>query len=399
MSNLRLVSFFAGAGGFDLGFQKAGYEIVKAYEWDKFAVESYKANIGNHIEMMDVSILKGEDIPESEVWTFGFPFQDVSVAGQKKGMIKGETRTGLFYEIMRLLGEVKEKPPVILAENVKGLKKFLPVVEEEFNLAGYRFTYTMYNSKYFGVPQSRERYFMVGIREDLDIEFTFPQQQTAFIPKLSTILETEVAENFYVDNEKAAKIIEQAQKRVEIVGNHPCITPDRLEKRQNGRRAKEDEEPMYTLTAQDMHGIIEPSINVIGMAEGINGHDLLKRVYDPEGLSPTLNTCGGGNTQPKILVAGSLKPDHATRFGNRDVVYDSDGIAGTVNASDWKQPRPVLHEFRVRKLVPREYARLQGFPEDYVQVVSNSQMYKQMGNAVTVPVAYEIAKAIKGMFL
>jgi DNA (cytosine-5)-methyltransferase 1 len=151
-----------------------------------------------------------------------------------------------------------------------------------------------------------------------------------------------------------------------------------------------------TLTSvqKDNYLVEAPKIEMIGMLD-MKGNETVRRVYDPEGLAPTLTTSEGGHRQPKIMVAGSLKPDHCTRIGQRDVVWDAEGIAGTLNATDYKQPRPILHQYRVRKLTPREYARLQGFPDTYEQVVSNSQFYKQMGNAVSVPVAYAIAKAIK----
>jgi DNA (cytosine-5)-methyltransferase 1 len=382
-------SFFCGAGGFDLGFIQAGFDIVGAWDFDKYAVKSYSDNISDHVKQMDITVMTGEDVPTASGWLFGFPCTDISYAGKQAGMIKGETRSGLFFEVMRLLGEVEQKPDWILAENVKAVGKLIPEIEYEYDKAGYRLVYTMYNSKFHNLPQSRERFFLLGIRKDLDLDFVFPEQQTAFVPKLSSILDEEVDEKFYIDSDKAAKVIEQAKQRVKLEGVHACITPDRVEKRQNGRRAKENEAEMYTLTAQDMHGII-----VLGRAEGINGHDILKRVYSVDGVSPTLNTCGGGNTQPKILEVGSLKPDHCTRSGQRDVVWDAHGIAGTLMSSDYKQPRPILHEYRVRKLTPNEYKKLQGFPSWYKQTVSNSQFYKQMGNAVSVPVSHFIAKAI-----
>jgi DNA (cytosine-5)-methyltransferase 1 len=254
--------------------------------------------------------------------------------------------------------------------------------------------YTILNSKYWGVPQNRERYFVVGVHESIKKEFVFPEQQTDFVPMLSSVLEDEVDEKYYIDNEKAQKVIEQAKKRVEIKGTHAVLTPDRLEKRQNGRRAKAEEEEMFTLTAQDHHGVIEPKIDVVGMLD-IKGQENIRRVYDIEGLAPTLTTSEGGHRQPKIIIAGNLKPDDASRIGTRDNVWDSEGLGGCIMASDYKQPRPVLHNFRVRKLTPREYARLQGFPESYKQVVSDTQFYKQMGNAVTVNVSQAIAEKIK----
>lgn len=427
---MKVNSFFCGAGGFDLGFIQAGFEITGACDFDKYAVESYRHNIGEHVQQADVSKMKGEDIPKAHGWLFGFPCQDISVAGKQAGMIKGETRSGLFYEIMRLLGEVSDKPEWILAENVKAVNKFIPTIEEEYDKAGYKLVYQLYNSKYWGVPQNRERYFLLGLRKDLDKPFVFPVQKTDFIPKLSSILEENVDEKYYIDDLKAAKIIEQAMNKIELKEIHPCITPDRLERRQQGRRAKPNEEEMFTLTAQDLHGVIqaEPKIEMLGLLD-MKGNEVVRRVYDPEGLAHTLTTSEGGHRQPKILTIGNTNPSGRGMNGN---VFDSEGlaptlttnkgegikvtvsynrkdgiereidVAGALTSSDWrglnqnqsKSAVVELPQFRVRKLTPREYARLQGFPDTYEQIVSNSQFYKQMGNAVTVNVSHAIAKAI-----
>jgi site-specific DNA-cytosine methylase len=125
----------------------------------------------------------------------------------------------------------------------------------------------------------------------------------------------------------------------------------------------------------------------------MKGNETVRRVYDPEGLAPTLTTSEGGHRQPKIVTVS---------YNRKDGIEKEIDIAGTLTSSDWRglnqnQSKAAvveLPQFRVRKLTPREYARLQGFPDSYEQVVSNSQFYKQMGNAVTTCVAHAIAKAI-----
>jgi DNA (cytosine-5)-methyltransferase 1 len=444
---VRANDFFCGAGGMGLGFKQAGFRLGGAWDFDKYAVESYGNNVSPKVKQADITQMTADEVPFADVWTFGFPCQDISIAGKQAGMIKGETRSGLFYEVMRLLDEVEYKPSVILAENVKAVNKFIPTIEEEYEKAGYRLVSQLYNSKYWGVPQNRERYFLLGIRKDIEKDFIFPEQQTDFIPKLSSVLDSDVDEKYYIDDLKAAKIIEQAMNRIELKNVHPCITPDRVDKRQNGRRAKDNEEEMYTLTAQDLHGVIQasyspegvgtynpkkpdgtqtyqqdriydvkgvsptvsaelggrmnileqPKIEVIGMLD-MKGHDLIRRVYDPEGLAPTLNTCQGGNLQPKILETCKLTDQGSNFQGFTET-------SGTLLARDYKgfgnqeMDAIIENRYRVRKLTPREYARLQGFPESYKQVVSNSQFYKQMGNAVTVNVSHAIAETIKEFLL
>jgi DNA (cytosine-5)-methyltransferase 1 len=165
--------------------------------------------------------------------------------------------------MMRLLKESREESPdklpsVIVAENVKALKNLLPILENEYAKVGYRAHSQLYNSKYWGVPQNRERYFVVGIRDDLPDTFSFPEEQHEYIPRLYTVLNKEVDEKFYISDDKAQTIINEALKRLDSLGSvHATLTPDRVNKRQNGRRAKGENEEMFTLTAQDIHGIVQ----------------------------------------------------------------------------------------------------------------------------------------------
>lgn len=146
---------------------------------------------------------------------------------------------------------------MLVAENVKALRKLLPVLEAEYGKAGYKCHAQLFNSKYWGVPQNRERYIVVGTLDSLPDTYTYPEEQHDYVPKLSTILEADVDDKFYIADEKAHKIIDQALQRISSMGKvHATITPDRVDKRQNGRRSKEDEDPMFTLTAQGLHGVI-----------------------------------------------------------------------------------------------------------------------------------------------
>lgn len=286
--------FFCGCGGLGLGFLQAGFDVVGAWDFDKYAVQTYKKNVDDKVIQADITEMTIDDVPKADVWTFGFPCQDLSVAGNQKGMLlkckdcqevyevrdeniapsdvrcpkcggsnyEPMSRSGLFFEIMRLLDEAAKResqklPCILLAENVKALRPYLPILEAEYNKRGYRMYYTMYNSKFWNVPQNRERYFVVGVRSDLNGDFEFPTEQHEYVPKLSSILETNVDEKYYIADDKAKVIIEQALKKLDSLGEcHATITPDRVDKRQNGRRAKENEEAMFTLTAQDLHGVI-----------------------------------------------------------------------------------------------------------------------------------------------
>lgn len=339
---MKIVDFFCGCGGFSGGFHEAGFEIVQAFDVDKYAVKSYNANFfPTKAEIRDIREITADELKPADGWLFGFPCQDLSIAGKRKGLFEGE-RSNLFFEVMRLLEEVAEKPKFILAENVKGVKKYLFVIEKEYQKRGYRMTYILYNSKYWGVPQNRERYFILGIRNDLNVSFRFPEQQTEFVPALWTILEPEVDEKYYIDDEKAQKIIKEGFKKINSVGRvHACITPGRIKKRQNEQRMKEENEAMFTLITQDIHGVM----------------------LTKDGCSYAIDANYHKGISPKYVGTG--RRTH------------------------------IIEKCKVRKLTPRECFRLQGFPDSYQLVCSDTQLYKQAGNAVTWTVAKAIAEKIK----
>lgn len=204
---LRVNDFFCGAGGMGLGFKEAGFEIAGAWDFDAEAVATYAENVGDHVGLLDITKMKWSDVPAADVWTYGFPCQDLSKAGNMAGIHEGK-RSRLFFEVMRLLDETAENnpsnmPPVIMAENVEQLRKYIPVLEEEYQKRGYKCYYRLFTSKYWGVPQNRKRYFVVGVRDDIDAEFEFPEESEQIATTLADILEpeTEVDPALYVDYE------------------------------------------------------------------------------------------------------------------------------------------------------------------------------------------------------
>lgn len=323
---LKVNDFFCGAGGVGLGFMGAGYDVIWACDFDKYAVDTYRKNVGDHVIQADIKKLSRADIPHADVWAFGFPCQDLSVAGKQKGFrfvckdcgeewgydseehrdgvkcpkcggenFQAASRSGMFFEMMRLLDETAEEMPeqlprALFIENVKGLKPYIPVLEAELQKRGYTAHVQLYNSKYWGVPQNRERYFIVGLMDSVK-GFSFPEEQHETVPKLSTVLDKNVDEKYYIADEKAQTIIKQALEKLETLGKvHATLTPDRLVKRQNGPRAKDDEEVMFTLTAQDIHGII------VDDTYGYGG----VRVY--EDTAPTIRAARQGQ---KVIVEGN----------------------------------------------------------------------------------------------
>ena len=198
---------FSGIGAFRKAFINLGipHRIVGISEIDKYAIKSYEAVYGKTRNYGDISVV--DKLDYADLWTYGFPCQDISVAGEQKGIVKGETRSGLLYEVQRLLvaaQEHNELPKWLILENVKNLvgKKFISDFEswlEWLDRLGYNTYWQVINAKDCGIPQNRERVFAVSIRKDIDRGFEFP----APIPLekgMWAYLDDEVDEKFYLSD-------------------------------------------------------------------------------------------------------------------------------------------------------------------------------------------------------
>ncbi len=177
---MKIVSFFAGAGGLDLGFEKAGFDVVWANEYDKEIWETYEKNHKKTIlDKRSIVDIPSEEVPDCDGIIGGPPCQSWSEAGSKRGI--ADKRGQLFYEFMRILAD--KKPKFFLAENVSGMllpahKEALANIKQMFNDIGYDLTFQMLNVSDFGVPQDRKRVFFIGYRKDLGLKFLFPKPTT-----------------------------------------------------------------------------------------------------------------------------------------------------------------------------------------------------------------------------
>jgi len=172
-----VVSLFSGAGGLDLGFKHAGFELLWANDFDKDAVETYKANIGSECVLGDISTISSDLIPDSDVIIGGFPCQGFSMANTKRHVL--DERNSLYLQYIRILKE--KQPKIFVAENVKGILSLgkgevIKGIVEDFSNSGYRVKYKLLNAADFGVPQTRMRVFIVGVRNDLNVDFEFPER-------------------------------------------------------------------------------------------------------------------------------------------------------------------------------------------------------------------------------
>lgn len=418
---MKFIDLFAGIGGFRFGMEAAGHECIGFCEIDKFARASYKAifDTEGEIEFHDITRVSDESVRGIgfvDIICGGFPCQAFSIAGNRRGF--EDTRGTLFFEIARFASILR--PKYLFLENVKGLLNHdggatFETILRTLDELGYDAEWQMFNSKNFGVPQNRERVFIIGHLRGAGGQAIFPFGGSKTEIDSEPKQEVNTITTRYGEAQGAgAYIVENQQKEINRIGNInpsgrgmngevystdgisstlttnkgegqkiaiPVLTPERLEKRQNGRRIKENGEPMFTLTAQDKHGII-----VAGQFEG--AFEMSGRVYDPSGLSPTLRTMQGGNLEPKII-----QRSHGYNQGGEHT------IAPTVTSNSWQENNHLSNGVRIRKLTPRECWRLQGFPDwafDKAQEVnSKSQLYKQAGNSVTVNVIEAIARELE----
>lgn len=426
---LKVGSCFTGIGAWEKGLSDLGIEHdVKWYfEIDEYASCAYSAihAVPEENNQWDITKADLSKLEEIDLLTYSPPCQSFSVAGKQGGT--EDKRGQLFFYVLPIIE--KTKPKICIMENVKGLtnKKFKEIFEtmlSELEMLGYNNYWKILNAKDFGIPQNRERVFIVSIKKEIDTGYDFPKGFDNGI-RLKDMLEDVVDEKYYISDEKARYILNRP-KNYECKINPeisnclrtnyghasanesyvqeqtiPVLTPDRTEKRQNGRRFKEDGEPMFTLTGQDRHGVMETK-RIGGIFDGKTKHQA-GSVWDTEALCPTLDTAQGGWRQPCIVEPKILDDTKSERFGGGKT-FD---ICPCLRES--RHGHKVLNPgHRIRKLTPLECFRLMGFKDtDYYKAKtalekrfyngkdkSNSQMYKLAGNSVVVDVIIALYKQL-----
>lgn len=299
---IKVNELFSGIGAFRKALEnlEIPHEIIGISEIDKYAIKSYEAIYGKTRNYGDIS--KIDKLDYADLWTYGFPCQDISVAGKGAGIVKGKTRSGLLYEVERLLLEsqkLDELPKYLIMENVKNLvsKKFIADFErwlEFLESLGYKNHWQVLNAKDYGIPQNRERVFCISILGDE--KFTFPEKQPLKL-RLKDLLEDEVNEKFYLSQEQVDKI--------------------KFSTYNTYKSRIQEKDYCDTLCARDWK---DPKCVQIGQYDTPTRQNSNKyRVYDEKGISPTLTACQGGNSQPSIRIK------NGTRKGFLEAV-DGDGI-------------------------------------------------------------------------
>lgn len=442
---IRLIELFAGIGSQIKSFKKLqkkyGFELesYKVIEFDKYAIASYNAINGTDFKPMDITKITADDLNifntnvYEYILTYSFPCQDLSLAGKQRGMKKGsKTRSGLLWEVERLLNECSELPQILLMENV-------PQVISSNNMDDFRqwqlklekLGYTNYvsllNAKDYGVPQNRNRCFMISFLGQYSYKFPKPFKLKT---RLKDMLEDEVDEKYYLSDELTEKIRHRlGDKEYNLLGG--------MHKNQSFK----DDGISTTLTSS----MINEPVRKYGIFDDEKGIHQAGSVWDQDGLAPTLDTMQGGYRQPCIEIREKTKRGYKEAYegdgvylnrphqkrgvvqngmiqtlktscsdvgvvvsdkpicvgqvstGNSQAgkVYSPDGVGQTLCAGTHGYAMGnIEHNLRIRKLTPLECFRLMGFDdEDFYKaekVNSNTQLYKQAGNSIVVNVLEHI---------
>lgn len=287
------------------------YQLIGYCEIDKYAANAYSQihGVSENYNLVDVTKVNTVLMDDVDLITYGFPCQDISAAGKQRGFEDKDgnrTRSGLFFEALRIIEETR--PLYAIAENVKALtsKKFekeFKTVLDSLDAAGYNNYWAVLNAKDYGIPQNRERVFIVSIRKDIDKGgFKFPEKMPLNI-RVKDILENNVDEKYYINTEKARQLIKKLLDKNRITGVEVCdatVNAPNVRDISNAIISRYD----AGISNQRSWGtaVIEPHVKRLGnLYSDTAGGARAGNTYDPEGLSPTLQTAQGGNRQPLII--------------------------------------------------------------------------------------------------
>lgn len=386
---MKAIELFAGVGGFRLGLERTGHQVIWANEWDKYAADTYDYNFKNErIDRRSIVDVPAGDVPAHDLIVGGFPCQAFSVAGKRRGF--DETRGTLFFDILRIAKH--HRTPYLLLENVKGLLnhdggRTFETIMRALDECGYDAQWQVLNSKNHGVPQNRERVIIVANLRGQPRPEVFPINGAG---------------------EQDTETSGDAGGRAEAFIKTRHLS-------QNGSLISKS----TTLQASEIPHIIS------------SGHLRLQdRYYDSDGIGPALQASDGGSLQPKIIgtidhgkwkdTQNALTIDKSyykghDNHGQRPMILGgtqahqtprTDGLSPTLNSAMGMGggQTPLIIDKTIRRLTPIECERLQAFPDNWTRFgrrpdgteypMSDTQRYKQMGNAVTTNVIAAVASRL-----
>lgn len=453
---MKDLSLFAGIGSFEKALYNLGkdYELVAFSEIDKYATQSYCAihGVDESLNLGDITKIDETSLPKDiDLITYGFPRQDISIAGKQKGLFNDngtQTRSGLFFDALRIIEATQ--PRVAIAENVKNLtgKKFkmqFEIVLKCLEAAGYNNYWKVLNAKDYGIPQNRERAFIVSIRKDIDNgAFDFPDGVPLELRLIDLLEDEPVEDKFYIKSKRMEIIqrnlgnvfdnnfiIGSSQKNA-FIGDE-SISPSLT----NAMGAGGGQTPMIRDKRKEISDLLDEMLQLDDEIEfgkmkwqlyekyGTNkvcprcGTQLLKsdlpqykylcfecdeNFFEAEA---TEHFCSKGKAEVKQIM--NVCPTRTRTNPNQGRVYAKEGLSPCLNQMGGGNRQPFIIEneplcgkhqsdLRIRKLTPKECWRLMGFDDtDFKKaekVNSNTQLYKQAGNAIVVPVLEHIFAAL-----
>lgn len=364
---MKVGTFFSGVGSPEQALNNLGvkHEIEFACDIDKYAKQTYLKNFDCKQFYTDITKLDMKDLSYVDLLVFGFPCQAFSMAGKRGGF--DDTRGTLFYDALRYLKE--HRPRYFIAENVKGLlshdngKTFQTIIDclalttntqmsiMPFDNLGYHIYYKVLNTKNFGIPQNRERIFIIGIRDDEDNNFRFPKEIPLEL-KLKDILQDNpnnlirVDEKYYLSEKQQTILLDRIKVNIKNIKDPTCL--DVYNKK---------------LVKDISICLTEPHHNNLRLVEWIGDY------RQDDGLRIRKD-----NISPCLMARA------------REDISSSPIIHSLYPRSS------EIGFYNIRRLTPIECERLQGFPDNHTKGVSDTQRYKQMGNTITVNVIQEIIK-------
>lgn len=392
----RVISLFSGAGGMDLGFINAGFDIVWANDFFKEAVESYKKNVDDRIVYGDITKIASSEMPDDiDLVIGGFPCQGFSIANTKRSM--KDERNFLYKEMLRVIDD--KKPKFFVAENVKGILsmkkgKVFEMIKKDFKKLGYNVDARLLNAAEYGVPQARERVVIIGNRIGVENPYPTPTHwvdskkydEKKNLKDPVTVKETI---EFLSDVRLSDKPIELDNGM--IIYNHMAAT--NVYDKFWGRKYKVKQEDIcdYLKMWRDKAGYTTKKVDDHFGYKYTAGHWFRK-----DNHSGSIPKPSDWWELKKILGFDSKYDKKVTTMVEKEIKFEQ-----SLRITNWDRPSdtitatsPEIHVNRERRLSARECAMLQTFPMDYEFVGSLNVIYRQIGNAVPVKLAEQIAKGI-----
>ena len=437
MKEINQLDLFSGIGGFHMGFERAGYKVNSYFsEVDKHAIAVYKHQFKDSTYVGSVTDVRGGDLPRIDLITFGSPCQDFSLAGKRKGM--GGERSSLIKEAIRLIHECR--PRVFVWENVKGTfssnsgADFWAIIQAFANIGGYRLEWQLLNTSWF-LPQNRERVYLVGYLAEArgDYGEVFPIKEKCreidnrdggrnqCAQTLTARYFASTAQGSYIGERNEIQEVKVGTWRThkdgqgfrEVKGGDCPTIPARAREDGSGQpviKVKSATSTGYDLATEGdyikIKNATQKGYEEATVGDSINYSNPNSKTRNGrvgKGRANTLDTaCNQAVIQPKIIGYSRDAKGKVTDRHLKDT-------AGTIHTASGQggNTDQFVQDYRIRRLTPIECERLQGFPDNHTQYgiydgevkeMSNTQRYKQCGNAVTVDVVQAIAERLHPMF-